>query len=262
MLKFKTFFIAVNLFLQGKTLGDKKKILGYFLRSLISNKGLQIKPLILNYRGFKVNIRKNKPNDLYSAYKYSGNSIYKSIKNRKFTTSIDIGANIGLITMIMSKVSGKVISFEPESENYRALEENVKLNQIRNVNQYQLALSDKDEETYFYINNKNEGGHTINKEQVGRFRDSFQEKRKIFVVKLDSFLKKKEFGKIDLIKIDVEGAELDVLNGAKETIMKDKPLIIFEALDEKELTKSRQFLKRLGYTIKDIGSSNYLAKPI
>jgi len=68
-----------------------------------------------------------------------------------------------------------------------------------------------------------------------------------------------KINRVDLIKIDVEGAETFVLEGAKKTLKKYHPKIIFEAWDRGSLNECKKILHRVGYRIKKINSTNYLA---
>ena len=54
--------------------------------------------------------------------------------------------------------------------------------------------------------------------------------------------------KINLIKVDIEGHEVDFLNGSVETLSRDKPIILMEALDSLEYSKQKDLLRRIGYT--------------
>ena len=75
---------------------------------------------------------------------------------------------------------------------------------------------------------------------------------------LDSLLKKHKINKVDLIKIDVEGAERDVLFGAKETLKKH-PKILFEAWDKDFLDKIKSVLNPYKYKVISISDTYYLA---
>ena len=84
---------------------------------------------------------------------------------------------------------------------------------------------------------------------------------KVKAEKLDDILKTVEMGSVKLIKIDAEGAEGEIIEGAEETIVKRKPLkIIFEAKDSEQFAKCEQILKRYGMKIKQIDSHNFLAE--
>ena len=159
------------------------------------------------------------------------------------TDIIDIGANIGYNTLMFSDY-GPVHTFEPVY--YQIVDMNVKSNNLKNnVFIYSLALSDKEYDTKMYIpergcqyeNKINYGGTSLNKhETLGNQEVNVNCKR------LDDIYK----GKPSIIKIDVENHELQTLEGAKNTIMEHKPMILIEIHDF-ETSKIPEFLESLGY---------------
>ena len=143
---------------------------------------------------------------------------------------LDVGANIGYFTLLMAKLSGpsgKVFSFEPEDKNFKILEKNVKINNYHNVVLEKKGVSDRNGINKFFLSSKNTGMHSLQK-----IRDDVKEV-KIDVIKLDDYFSALDLAeKISLIKIDVEGAEFQVLNGMK-TILKNKNLkLLIEFIPE------------------------------
>jgi len=134
---------------------------------------------------------------------------------------IDAGANIGVFSVLMSKLvggRGKVYAFEPDKINFEILLKNLKINKCDNVIPINKALSDKNGRIKLYLSEWNKGDHRIYPSD---------EKRKsieIETVTLDSFLKEK----IDFLKIDIQGAEALMFKGAKKSIFKNKPKFILE----------------------------------
>jgi len=132
---------------------------------------------------------------------------------------IDIGAYVGLYTcMAAEKVgsAGRVISFEPDPANYRQLLSNVTLNGFCNVTMVASALSERPGRANLFI--KHHG--TVS--SLGGSGSCVE----VAVDTLDNVLKRMGVPKVDLIKIDVEGFELQVLRGAVQTI-KDSPGLRF-----------------------------------
>ena len=148
----------------------------------------------------------------------------------------DIGANIGLYSIYAAKNGIKVVAFEPESQNYALLNKNVYLNDCYdNVMCLNIAISDTDSVDYIYLPLFRAGG-AINcfsdtKDEQGKdFRPVF--KQGVVSYALDSFLKQYKFFPAH-IKIDVDGLEPKIINGAEKTL-KDARLksILIEINDE------------------------------
>ncbi len=169
---------------------------------------------------------------------------------------VDLGANIGYFTLLAAKLvgeSGKVYSFEPEPRNYQYLVRNIELNGYRNVVAVQKAVADKPGTVKLFICPYDTGHHTIQKyDGIQAYRPGFVDAKKEFVeveqVRLDDYLRGKT-EKVDLIKMDVEGAEMLALAGMEEVIRKNKNLIMlveFFPLLIKEMGQSpEEFARRL-----------------
>ena len=211
---------------------------------------------VMNF-GKVIKVRRNRLQDFWmSCPSYDFKTLNK-IKNFKIRNVVDVGANIGKYTLFFSSMvgkRGKVISIEPEPKNFEILEENTRLNALENVVLKKIACSNKEGYAKLYLNKKNPGGHSLVSKK-GRENIIVRSR------KLDNVIKEENIKNIDLIKIDVEGAEKEVLEGAKHILKKDKPLIIFEALNRKKLSQIKEFLFKYGYSIEFIEASNFLAHP-
>ncbi|MDD4938047.1 MAG: FkbM family methyltransferase [Candidatus Shapirobacteria bacterium] len=132
---------------------------------------------------------------------------------------VDVGANIGYYTVLLAdKVgkTGKVFAFEPDVISFEILKKNVEVNKLKNVVLINAAVSDKKGTTYLYKSKRNYGDHRM---------FGSEGKEKIKTIKLDNFFKNQ---KIDLMKIDTQGWEPSVFEGAKKIVEKYKPTIFFE----------------------------------
>lgn len=142
-------------------------------------------------------------------------------------TVIDIGANIGyysLITGNILKNNGMIYSFEPSLKNYTRLLENIALNNFSNIIPINKALSNEEIKRNLYISDSKNWGMT-------RFstHESFKgEMELVDCIKFDNFAKENAIKTVDLIKIDVEGAELLVLKGMEETLKNTSPMVLIE----------------------------------
>lgn len=148
---------------------------------------------------------------------------------------IDVGANIGYYTLIFAQLvgsSGKVFAFEPESKNFEILKKNIEINNYPNIVAEQKIVSDKSGIVKLFIAEHGIVGHRINQQK------SSQKFIEVESIILDNYIKKLNLdNKINFIKIDVEGSEPKVLEGAKEIMQKSNQLKIFtefnrEAVEE------------------------------
>jgi FkbM family methyltransferase len=138
---------------------------------------------------------------------------------------LDIGANIGNHSLFFAKFLNceMVYSFEPFSSNIELLKKNMSLFENKSKI-YQIALSDQEGVMPLYNSQaSNFGGYSLHSYSNG---SSFIVNPSIKVITLDSL----NLNNISMIKIDVENHENEVLEGAKETILRNKPIIFIENL--------------------------------
>ena len=148
-------------------------------------------------------------------------------------TFIDIGANIGYFSMIASKCvgdEGKIHSFEPTKKTYDRLLESIKLNQANNVSAHKIALSNISEEREFTISN--DGFDAYN--SLGKPSEGSDFIKEIVHTKpFDTVIEEKNISTPSLIKIDVEGWEMPVIEGMKNLLnKKDAPVLMVEFTED------------------------------
>jgi FkbM family methyltransferase len=124
---------------------------------------------------------------------------------------VDIGAHVGYYTLLAAKQvgpKGKVYSFEPEQDNHALLLKNIAMNGYDNVVVTQMAVSDRMGSSTLYLADLDSGRHSM-------YQHGLPERGStpVNTTTLDSFLASEEWPHIDLVKIDVEGAEVSVLDG-------------------------------------------------
>ncbi len=139
---------------------------------------------------------------------------------------IDIGAHIGLFSVCTSQLTGptgKIICFEPTPDTFSILKETLRINHCDNVIAQQAAVGVAPGKATFYISNELEG---CNSNSLVLHKDKKQiEGYDVTITSIDALCSEYSL-KPDLIKIDVEGAELDVLKGGINTLKTGRPLII------------------------------------
>jgi FkbM family methyltransferase len=138
-------------------------------------------------------------------------------------TFLDVGANIGLHTLALAHhlepTGGRVLAFEPHPANYQALLDNLHRNDLANVTAENLGLADA---SGMLRGSSAPGPGNWSLASAG---DCHFEVR---LVRLDDYLDEHPVAGLDAVKIDVEGAEVRVLRGARRSIEKFRPLIVFE----------------------------------
>ncbi len=137
-------------------------------------------------------------------------------------TMIDIGANVGLYTIFAAKKGLRVFAFEPESQNYALINRNIFLNQVSDkVTCLNVALSDKTGIDQLFIPTFMAGGALNNLgEAVDYNHEMFtaEFKQSVMVYRLDDFLEQYPDAFPTHIKIDVDGIESKVIDGARRTL--------------------------------------------
>jgi len=138
---------------------------------------------------------------------------------------LDIGANIGFHTLYFAELTGnngKVIAFEPIPINFAALENNISLNNLPQIVSVNKALGNTNSQMNIHVDKQtqNPGAFSLFEHGV--------KNTIIECVKGDDYLLDNNTKKVDFIKLDVEGFELEVLKGLAETIKQSNPIIIFE----------------------------------
>ena len=148
--------------------------------------------------------------------------IKKEIK--KGDTVLDIGANIGYYTLIFARLvgeNGKVFAFEPDPTNFSLLKKNVEINGYKNVILIQKAVSNKSERLKLYLSKDNMGGHTICNPHNSR------QSVEVEAIRLDDYFENYN-GKIDFIKMDIEGAEGGAIQGMSNILKNNNVKIVSE----------------------------------
>ena len=156
---------------------------------------------------------------------------------------LDIGAHIGLVTLPMSRVlapGGRVQAFEPARVNGEILRRHLELNGIDNVDLTDALVGAEDLESVRFFEQDEATG--MNSVVVIRDHEAYHETAHAQVT-LDRFLAERDLAP-EVVKIDVEGAEIAVLEGARESLEKHKPLIF--------LSVHPKLIAQLGRRLEDL----------
>src|SRR5439155_15680161 len=138
--------------------------------------------------------------------------------------SVDIGANIGLHTVLMSDLTGpagKVFAFEPEAGNFRLLKHNLNRNGSTNVTAIQAAVGGRNGTGHLAVNPLNFGDH-----RVAHGSPTGRAEVEVPITTIDESLRSLPHGVVKLIKIDVQGYEWHVIQGMAETLRSNPDAIL------------------------------------
>jgi FkbM family methyltransferase len=175
--------------------------------------------------------------------------VYSKVCN-KLSTAIDIGGYIGSHALPMSHYAEKVYVFEPHKELYQIIKQNIKQNNIQNIIPISVGLSNVKGKSKFIERN------------TGTSRMAYLTRNKtdneIEIDTIDNIFKKHT--NINLIKIDVEGHELEVLHGGKEVILNNRPVILIETFKQNK-HKIQTWCDFEDYTMNSMGGDDYYLEP-
>jgi FkbM family methyltransferase len=199
------------------------------------------------------------PNEMYAMSKLIGPGM----------CVVDVGANAGVFTLIAAKLvgaSGTVHAFEPSPRDRERLVANVRTNELSNVHVHASALGRAAGKAVLAVAGAGHPGHnTIGGFAYSADADSYS--LEVEVSTLDDFVKEQKLARLDLLKIDVEGSETAVLQGARDSVRRFRPVIVAEAYDPslRQLGTSApellQLLRSYDYEIRVFGPSG-TAEPL
>ncbi len=180
---------------------------------------------------------------------YEGKTLelwFKIIEKMKPSEIYDVGANIGIFSLIASiaSPSSLIRSFEPNFKTIKFLKNNVQLNNFGNIQINEFALSNKNSKQRFfnYGENSSPGLSSVNHKNIDKNLDSVL----LDVIDMIDF-RKKTNSKIDIIKLDIERAELSLLTHSRGIIIEDRPIIFLEILDKDDYIKFDALFYDLSY---------------
>jgi FkbM family methyltransferase len=178
--------------------------------------------------------------------------IQKSFKKhvKKGYVVYDVGSNVGFYALLASPLvglKGKVYAFEPVPKIFDRLTKHISINNLKNVEANQLAISDKSGRVAF-----KEGQDT----STGRMAETGD--MEVDALSLDDFVARRNAPLPDFVKIDVEGHELNVLRGMSKILDSKKDIVIVLEADE-DRSEVVDFLKGKGYALSRLDSANMIA---
>lgn len=162
---------------------------------------------------------------------------------RPGATVLDVGAHVGyytLLSAVLAGPSGRVHAFEPNPKNADFLRRHVRINRLDTVRVEQAAVSDHEGTARFDFGTGSGTGHLADRGAL-----------EVRTLRLDDYCAQHALAPA-AIKIDVEGAEMSVLQGARETLARHRPVIFLSTHGPEVHRASLAFLRELGYRVSPI----------
>lgn len=262
----KIFVFATN-FKYGYKITDKIKIFLHNMLLILAYPVNRISFLLLNKNVFQPKVffkqfivsnsdgificRDNIDVDIVSeSFEREIRKVFKDFKEGIF---VDIGANIGKYTVMIGnqlKGNGKIISIEPHPNNFEILKKNVEVNKCENVTLVNAACWNTKSTLKLFDHE----AHPL-------LASAVKESKNFITVDsepLDDILDRLGVKNVDLVKIDVEGAESKVLEGMKNLLKIGKVRIVFEAWDNSFVDACRKVLEVYNYKIEQLNSMYWI----
>ena len=179
-------------------------------------------------------------------------------------TVVDVGANIGIYTLIAARrnPNGRVIAIEPNAENADVLERMIKVNSLRNVTVLRVAAGATRGQGMLHLDQHNKGQHSL---------VAFQEavgSETVSVHRIDDVMSEMGVHRVDLVKMDIEGFEAKAFAGMSGLLDTGHPTLLFEFMpewirragdDPCELLMS---LEKRGYHLSTLNEDDGSAEPL
>ena len=212
--------------------------LGFRLKRLVSNLNSTQK---LDYPGKDIEIYVDTPREYYtrshSCQKEPGTIQWLEKHIKPGTVFYDVGANIGAYTLVAGALGAKVFAFEPAFQNFNQCNRNITLNGMdSNVSLFPVAFSTQTKIANFKYIEMTPGTSRCYYNEEGSYHLNIPPvvEKATIILSLDSFLEIFNLPEPEMLKIDVDGGERDVINGAKQTMKNTTLKSIQIEVDETE----------------------------
>lgn len=145
--------------------------------------------------------------------------VFNKLKQRDNLIFFDVGANVGNYSILLSEIftqKHRVFSFEPSKPTFKKLAQNTQ--QYKNISLYNFGFSDKNTSLTLFSNKEASGLASLYNRRLDHFNINMNIKEEIKIKTIDSFCIKNDIIHIDFLKLDIEGNELNALQGAKKML--------------------------------------------
>lgn len=179
---------------------------------------------------------------------------FRHLRNKIYDTVIDAGAASGFFSIALTTLHplSKIHAFEPSLRYRFIIRRNIRKNKLSgSIRIVPLGLWNKDTELPFRTH-----GAISSVKGIGSIPTEYDFKELIKVSTLDGYCKRFNIERVDLIKMDIEGSEIEALDGAKNILMNQSPELLIQAYHLRDNLRTYErcasFLKALGYTCSEV----------
>jgi len=257
--KIKKSLISINQYRKRHGLSTGfRSFIHYFYRTLKKYQ-INVDGSMISVNGYSMYTIPNDPGistelSIFKTHEPLNTKILKKIL-KKGMTCIDIGGNIGYYVLLERELignKGKIIAIEPLQRNFDCLKKNIELQNVSNISTYCFACSDKNGTVPFIVD-KESNGCWIVPDGITNPDPSRGTITEVPVRILDEFIEELNLKNVDFIRMDVEGFEINILKGLKNTLKNFRPIVSFELhknfLGEEKTREIFKILKDLDYEI-------------
>jgi FkbM family methyltransferase len=183
---------------------------------------------------------------------------------------VDIGANEGLYSLFCRQrvgAAGRVIAIEPSGRELEHLRRNLRLNHFNDIEVVPVALGDRTGQVTLTVAEIGHAGHNA----LGSLAAPWVRvcgEMKVPMQTLDALAQERGWPRVDLIKVDIEGSEFAAVRGGEQLLLRDHPVLLFEAEAESlELRHSRlsdllMWIRGRGYMVMDFSGGDGTPVPL
>jgi FkbM family methyltransferase len=191
--------------------------------------------------------------EIWDNQRYTGGTIGALARRG---TVVDIGAHIGLFSLFALRVlqANRIISVEPDPANFELLAKNISANHLEDATLINVAIAGESGDRRIYVNQSNNGGHS--------FYRRGGSSRPVRAVSLAELFKSSGISECSLLKVDCEGAEMEIFEGGSDELLRNVSAISLEyhldAYAPERLEKFRMRMERLGFNLESRPTSKTL----
>ncbi len=263
-----------------RVISEIRRLLAVDIRWEFHRRFFRAKPIIVSLPEYKCKLALYIGEHVSEAIRYGSFEVDVCNYVRRFLrpgmTFFDIGANLGLYTIIAGNIlreNGKVHSFEPSQREFKRLKRNVSLNRLSNVVLNRMAVLDRETEVKLSVcDDARAAYNSLCAITHPGAINSFIRQETVQSTTIDAYLQQNDVKRVNLIKMDIEGAEILALRGGANLLkQRHSPVVIFECAEcaiqrdgegQRQFGRIRDLFSEYGYILYEFVSDEGILQPV